>query len=203
MEQAVHVVVFDGLPDWEPALALAAVRDASIPVKSVGFNSEPVITAAGLRIVPDLALDEVDVSKVKLLVVPGGDLWQASAYPVSAFEALLRQLFEAKVPVAAICGGTIPLARAGLLAGRPHTSNDPRWLSSIVPAYAGHDLYRNELSVREDGLITAPGSAPVEFAREVLGELDAMPAEKLGHWFTLFKTGRMPEGVDPAQLFSN
>jgi putative intracellular protease/amidase len=202
MEQAVYVVVFDGLPDWEPALALAALRDASIPVKSVGFTSEPVITAAGLRIVPDLALEEIDPAMVKLLVIPGGDLWRASAYPVSAFEGLLRQLFEMKVPVAAICGGTIPLARSGFLAGRPHTSNDARWLQAIVPDYAGQELYKNELSVREGGLITAPGSAPVEFAREVLGELDAMPADKLGHWFTLFKTGRMPTGVDPAQLFN-
>lgn len=202
MEQAVHVVVFDGLPDWEPALALAALRDASIPVKSVGFTSEPVITAAGLRIVPDLALEEVDPDKVKLLMIPGGDLWQKSAYPVSAFEGLLRQLFDKQIPVAAICGGTIALARAGLFAGRSHTSNDARWLKAIVPEYAGQELYQNELSVRQDGLITAPGSAPVEFAREVLGQLDAMPADKLGHWFTLFKTGRMPTGVDPAQLFN-
>ena len=202
MEQAVHVVVFDGLPDWEPALALAALRDASIPVRSVGFSSEPVITAAGLRVVPDLALEEVDVARVKLLVVPGGDHWGASGYPVNAFHDLLKRLRTAGVPIAAICGATVALARAGVLEGKPHTGNGRAWLETMAPTYPGADLYRDELAVSQDGLITAPGSAPVEFAREVIRELDVMPADKLEHWFTLFKTGRMPAGVDPAQLFS-
>lgn len=202
MEQAVHVVVFDGLPDWEPALALAALRDASIPVRTVGFSSEPVIAAAGLRVVPDLALEEVNPARVKLLVVPGGDHWEASGYPVSAFENLLKQLAEAHVPVAAICGATVALARAGTFAGKAHTGNGRKWLQSIVPTYVGQELYRDELAVRDDGLITAPGSAPVEFAREVVRELGAMPEDRLEHWFTLFKTGRLPEGVDAAQIFT-
>ncbi|MET0339970.1 MAG: DJ-1/PfpI family protein [Polyangiales bacterium] len=202
MEQAVHVVVFDGLPDWEPALALAALRDASIPVRTVGFTSEPVITAAGMRVVPDLALEEIDPTRVKLLIVPGGDHWEASGYPVSAFESLLAQLRTANVPVAAICGATVALARAGSFEGKAHTGNGRQWLKSIVPSYAGEDLYQEELAVRQDGLITAPGSAPVEFAREVIRELDAMPQDRLEHWFTLFKTGRLPEGVDAAQIFT-
>lgn len=201
MEQSVYVAVFDGLADWEPGLALAVLRDAGRAVRTVGFTREPVTTAAGMRILPDLSWEELERTQVGLLLLPGGDAWQRHEYPVAAVEHTLRALREAKVPIAAICGATVALARAGIFAGRAHTSNDRRWLSAIVPNYPGHELYKVELAVRDAGLITAPGSAPVEFAREVIAELDAMPKDKLALWFTLFKTGRLPEGVDPAQLF--
>jgi putative intracellular protease/amidase len=201
MEQSVHVLIFDGLADWEPALALAVLRDNGLPVTTVGFSRDPVTTSAGLRVTPDLAWEEVRIAKVKLLLLPGGDAWQRSEYPTAAFESTLRKLLDAKIPVAAICGATVALARAGVFEGRAHTSNDPQWLSAIAPEYPGRELYKDELVVRQDGLITAPGTAPVEFAREVIAELGAMPADKIGAWFTLFKTGRMPAGVDPARLF--
>lgn len=202
MEQSVHVLVFDGLADWEPALALAALRDAGIPVKTVGFTRDPITTAAGMRLVPDLAWDELDPAQIKLLLLAGGDGWAAKEYPVKAFEERIKGLLDAKVPVAAACGATVALARAGLFEGRPHTSNSLQWLSGIVPDYPGQELYRDELAVRTDGLITATGAAPVDFAREVITELRAMPEDKLGPWFTLFKTGRLPEGVEPAQIFA-
>ncbi len=201
MEPSIHVLVFDGLADWEPALALAALGDAGFTVKSVGFTHDLITTAAGLRVMPDRSWEEIEPGQVKLLILPGGDSWQRGEYPAPAFERTLRGLFEAKVPIAAICGATVGLARAGVFAGRAHTSNDAKWLASIVPDYAGRELYRDELAVRERGLITATGTAPVEFAREILAELDAMPKERLAHWFTMFKTGRLPVGVDPARLF--
>lgn len=202
-EKSVHVLIFDGLADWEPALALAMLRDSGIPVTTVGFGSEVVTTAAGLRVVPDLSWEQVQIEKVRLLLLPGGDAWQRGEYPTAAFEEKLNALLTARVPVAAICGATVALARAGTFEGRAHTSNAAEWLQSIAKDYPGSDQYRDELVVRADGLITAPGTAPVEFAREVIAELQAMPSDKLGDWFTLFKTGRMPAGVDPAQLFQS
>ncbi len=202
MEPSIHVLVFDGLADWEPALALAALGDAGLAVRSVGFTHDLVTSAAGLRVMPDRSWEELEPAQVKLLVLPGGDSWQRGEYPAPAFERTLRALLEAKVPVAAICGATVALARAGVLAGRAHTSNGARWLASIVPDYPGRELYRDELAVRDGGLITAAGTAPVEFAREIIDELEAMPKDKIAPWFTMFKTGRLPAGVDAAQLFA-
>jgi putative intracellular protease/amidase len=202
MDKSVHVLVFDGLADWEPALALAMLRDSGIPITTVGFSREIITTSAGMRIVPDLAWSELEVAKVKLLLLPGGDSWQRGEYPTAAFEQTLHALIAEKVPVAAICGATVALARAGTFEGRAHTSNDAKWLQAIAAEYKGSDQYRDELVVHADGLITAPGTAPVEFAREIIAELGAMPEDKLGDWFTLFKTGRLPVGVDPAQIFA-
>jgi hypothetical protein len=58
MKQTVHVLVFDGLADWEPAHALCELRrSGKFDVRSVGFSPQPVITMAGLKVAPDLSID--------------------------------------------------------------------------------------------------------------------------------------------------
>jgi putative intracellular protease/amidase len=200
MTPAVHLVLIDGLADWEPAYALPALRQSGYDVITVGFTPEPVTTLSGLRVAPDMQWDALTDSK--LVVLPGSDGWSRNEYPVEKFQQKLGSLLSANVPVAAICGATVAVARAGAFEGRQHTSNDQGWLQHEAPDYKGASGYRSdELAVRDRGLISAAGSAPVEFARAIIAELDAMPKEKLEIWFTLFKTGRLPASVDPAKFF--
>lgn len=49
---------------------------------------------------------------------------------------LLRAAWEHGAVVGAICAGTIAAARAGLLDGRPHTSNGLDFLKHWVKDYA-------------------------------------------------------------------
>jgi putative intracellular protease/amidase len=97
----------------------------------------------------------------------------------------------AGVPVAAICGGTFGLARAGLLDDRKHTSNDPGWLASS--GYKGAEHYvAEEGAVNDRGVITASAMAPLELARLILEKLEVFPPDALEAWFALYKT-RKPE----------
>ena len=125
---AVHLLVPDGLADWEPGYAVAGLRNwAGQTVRAVGFTRDPVTTMGGLRILPDLALEELDAAEVRVLILPGGDLW-AGDYPAAELEHSLRGMEAAGVPVAAICGATIAVARAGLLRDRRHASNGADYL---------------------------------------------------------------------------
>jgi len=175
MAAAVHVLVFEGFADWEPAIALAELRrSGSVEVVSVGFDDWPVTSMGGLRVIPDRELTDVVPSEVRLFVLPGGTLWEEERYPREELEALLRRLATARVPIAAICGATVALARAGLLADRAHTSNLREYLPWYVPEYAaagGAARYVEAPAVRDRGVITAGGYAHVEFAREILDEL--------------------------------
>ena len=94
-----------------------------VPVRTVGFTQAPITTMGGLRLLPDIALAELPAGAdaVRLFLLPGGDLWEGD-YPSSSLEPVLRILDAANVPIAAICGATIAVARAGLLRGRRHTS---------------------------------------------------------------------------------
>jgi putative intracellular protease/amidase len=201
MKRAVHLMVVDGMADWEAALAIAELRrTGGHDVVTVGFGRDMVTTMGGLRVAPDLDLSDFVPRNAGLLIVPGGDLWEAGQYPRPAFERALRDTAAAQVPLAAICGGTVALARAGLYQGRRHTSNDRDWLLGVVPGYAGHELYRDDVAVRDNKVITASASGSVEFAGEIFAELGMLPAAQRTIWFTLFKTGRFPPGTSYADM---
>ncbi|MDN5781614.1 MAG: DJ-1/PfpI family protein, partial [Luteimonas sp.] len=76
----------------------------------------------------------------------------------------LQARMRAGRPVAAICGATIALARAGLLDGQAHTSNSLQFLRDNVPDYRGATHYREARVVSEGRIVTAPGTSPVAFA---------------------------------------
>jgi putative intracellular protease/amidase len=193
MSGAVHVLVFNGFADWEPALAIAELRrSGGIAITTVGFTDAPVASMGGLRVLPDRSLGDVDVDDVRLLLLPGGDMWEENRYRRPELDALLHRLAAAGVPIAAICGATLALARAGLLVERQHTSNMPGYLGEFAPGYGGEAGYVDALAVRDRGMITASGAAPVEFAREVLAELGVLSESDREVWYQLFKTGRMP-----------
>ena len=189
---AIHVLVFDGLADWEAGHALAELRrSGGLEVVAVGFAADEVTTMGGLRILPDLALSAIVPSDVRLLLLPGGDLWEGE-YPRAALDALLSTLTEKGIPVAAICGATLALARVSLLDNRRHTSNAPEYLAQHAASYKGRRFYVPELAIRDRGVITASGLGCVEFAREIFEELGVLGPEDRSQWFEMFKHGKVP-----------
>ena len=196
--RAVHVLVFEGFADWEPAFALAELRrSGNRTVVVTGFETTPVVSMGGLQVTPERSLGDVDPSDVELLILPGGDMWEGD-YPRDALEALLRTLVSAAVPVAAICAGTLAFARAGLLNDRRHTSNMPGYLAEHVPEYTGAGAYDAALVVNDHGVITASGLGPVDFARAILSELQVFSAGDEQLWFDMFKHGQLPHNLTPS-----
>ena len=197
MRPSVHLIVFEGFADWEPAFAIAELRrSAGLEVTVTGFGTGAVRSMGGLVVQPERALGAVRPEQVRLLILPGGDMWEdPAAYPRAELERLLHRLVDAGTPVAAICAATLAVGRAGLLAHRRHTSNAESYLRDQLPGYASGDRYRNELAVRDGGLITASGVGPVEFAREIFEELGVFSAGDRAAWYRLFKYGEMPAGA--------
>ena len=191
--RSVHIVVFDGFADWEPAHALAELRRwGKRTVRSIGFSSAPVVSMGGLRVVPDVPLEVVTADEVELLLLPGGDMWERESYPRATLEALMARLIAAERPVAAICAATLALGRARVLDDRQHTSNGRDYLSKHIAEYAGATHYVEAAAVRDKHVITATGLAPVDFAREIFAELQIFNAADEALWYTMFKEGRLP-----------
>lgn len=188
----VYVLVFDGFADWEPAHALAELRrSGKRDIVVVGFNSNPVVSMGGLRVMPHRSLAEVAADQVGLLILPGGDLWESGEYAQTTLSALLRQLEVSRIPIAAICGATLALARAGLLNDRRHTSTVPGDLNT-APEYSGAAYYLSTPAVTDRGVITASGLASVDFAREVLAMFGVFSTADQALWFDMYKHGRLP-----------
>ena len=193
--KAVYVLVVPGFADWEPAHALAELRrHGGYRVEVVGFTGAPVESMGGLHVQPARLLADVDPADVAVFILPGGDRWERSALEPQLVE-LLARLDAAGVPLAAICGATVAIARAGLLRGRRHTSNGRAYLEQHVPGYAGSAEYVDMPAVRDRGLITASGLADVEFAAELFNELGVLSEPDRAMWTDLFRSGRVRSGV--------
>ena len=185
----VHMGVYDTLSDWEVGYATAHINSGAwqrdpgrYRVVTVGDGPEPVTTMGGVRITPDVVLEELRPDDSAMLILPGADTWLTGGNV--AFARKARQFLEAGVPVAAICGATGGLAAEGLLDDRPHTSNAAEFLEAT--GYGGRDHYRDEPAVTDGKLVTASATAPVEFAREVLALLDVYEPPVLAAWYKLY-----------------
>jgi len=196
MQQIVHLYIFPGFADWEPAYATAGIQSPAYQrepgryeVRTVAAGSGLVHSMGGLALLPDLSLAQLNGADSAMLILPGGEGWDV---PAGHAEALDRAgaFIDRGIPVAAICGATAGLARRGWLNDCPHTSNALAYLKS-EPDYAGTDRYVDAPAVRDPGrLVTAAGMAPLEFAREIFTELELYDEAVLEAWFQLFKTGR-------------
>ncbi|GAB2701559.1 type 1 glutamine amidotransferase family protein [Nocardia thraciensis] len=189
MVNTVHMAVYDTFSDWELGHATAHINRAmwqrepgTWQVRTVGPTSDAVVSAGGMRVVPDVTLDELSPSESAMLLLPGADTWETGA--LAAVGRKAREFLTAGVPVAAICGATFGLAAEGLLDARPHTSNDPNYLA--MSGYSGAGHYVPEPAVTDGDLITATGTKPVEFARAVLARLGIYEPHVLDAWYALY-----------------
>lgn len=185
--RTVYAAVYDTWADWEIGHLLVELRTGrftGVPwqVVTVGESTEPVVTMGGLRVVPDLALADVEPDAGDLLVLAGSGLWDTGQG--DAFAKLAQRFLDSGIPVAAICGATAGLARAGLLDERKHTSAAKEYLQAT--GYQGSDNYLDERAVVDGDLITAGPDAPVQFARATLQRLGLADERKLDAYEGVF-----------------
>ncbi|MFI6804210.1 type 1 glutamine amidotransferase family protein [Streptomyces luteogriseus] len=182
-DKPVHLAVYDTLADWETGHATAQLARTGHEIRTVGPSTSPVRSVGGLRIQPDLTLDDLRPEDSALLILPGADLWDTSD-DLAPFARTARAFLDAGVPVAAICGATAGLAREGLLDDREHTSAVSFYLAAT--GYAGGGRYIEADAVTDGPLITAGPTEPVAFAREILRLLGVYEGEVLDAWYRLF-----------------
>ena len=190
MTRTAHVALYDSLADWETGYLVVELRTGrftgeSWQIVTVAASAEPVTTRGGLTVVPDMTLADLDPVASDLLVLPGADLRDEGRG--DEFAAAAGRFLAAGVPVAAICGATAGLARAGLLDQRRHTSAAPEYLAAT--GYAGGEHYVDERAVVDGDLVTAGPQSPVQFARATLARLGLASEETLDAYETVFHRG--------------
>lgn len=193
MNNTVYLYVFDTMADWEVGYLTAELNSgryykkglAPLKIVTVGVENTPITTMGGLKILPDIELDEFRIENAEALILPGGNTWAETIH-----EPILKiseQCLKENILVAAICGATMGLARKGLLDSLWHTSNDLEYLKMVCSNYKGEKYYKNEPAVTDGKLITS-GIAPLEFALHVLKILDVFTLQTLNAWYKLNKT---------------
>lgn len=186
----VVLYAFDTMADWEYGHlvgTLAQLRGAGLPVDLIvaGDSTAEVTTLGGLTLRLEYTLSDLDPAHIDMLVLPGGKTWDARH---DSILGLAADRLTHEQPVAVICGATLGLARRGLLDDRHHTSNAPGFLA--VSGYGGAHLYEAARVVVDGALITAPGSSPLEFTREILTVTGLLSPDAAHAWHQGHATGQ-------------
>lgn len=195
MEKNVYLFVCPEMADWEPALVTALISDRylavpknrSYPIVTFSLSQEPVRSYGGLNILPDKVISDIDTESAAMVILPGSSLYEKE--DPRDLVPLIEICIRSGVPVAAICGGTLFLARHNFLNNVKHTSAGPGWLKQNAPGYSGEKLYVHAPCVRDGGIITANPLGFIEFAKEIITTLDVFQEPFSDMFFSYIKKG--------------
>ncbi len=184
-------VIMSEYADWEAALAASALGNkehkTGYIVKTVSLKKEPVKSIGGFTCIPDYGIDDVPDDFAALILV-GGTAWRTP--DAKKINVLVEKALAKNVPLGAICDATVFLGMNGFLNNVKHTSNTLESLKDAAgDSYTNESGYQMQQSVSDRGIITANGLAYVEFARDVLVALEAMPQSIIEEWYDYYKHG--------------
>lgn len=155
--------------------------------KVVAPTLEPVKSIGGFRTVPDYSFETMPDDYAALVLI-GGFGWTT---PVAdSVEPLVRRAIESGKVVGAICNGASFMARCGFLNTVRHTGNGLDQLKLWGGAnYTNPDGYVHAQAVSDGNIVTANGSATLEFARELLLLLGNDTPERIEMYYQFNRQG--------------
>ncbi len=114
----VYMLLGTGFEETEAIAPLDMLRRAGVQVLTVGVNGKKIIGSHGIPVEADILLEELDLTDLEMLILPGG-LGGVTSVRASkpALEAL-RFAWENGHYVAAICAGPTVLADLGITQGK-------------------------------------------------------------------------------------
>lgn len=96
---------------------------------------------------------------------------------------------ERHIPVGAICNAVNFMAENKYLDKIKHSGNTLEFMKSQAPHYSGEQNFIEKQAVCDSNIITANGSAALEFAKEILLLLKAKSESTVLDWYKLHKSG--------------
>ncbi len=117
----VYVLLGTGFEETEAIAPIDLLRRAGVQVLTVGIGSKLICGGHGIGVEADITLEEMDLTNLDMIVLPGGLGGVASIR--ASKEALAAVAFAAEngCYVAAICAGPTVLADLGITDGRKVT----------------------------------------------------------------------------------
>ena len=190
MKKTILFVILPQYADWEAAYlasAIAMLAGENYEIKTASLSQDAVTSIGGFRVLPDYDLKSVP-SDYEALILIGGMAWRDEN--AQQIKPLVTDCFRKGKVLGGICDASAFLGTAGVLNDVFHTSNDrndlKQWAGS---AYSGEEKFIAKQAVRDQNVITANGTAPMEFAKEVLLALHAASEEKIADWYSFHKLG--------------
>lgn len=190
MKKNVLFVILEQYADWETAYLASwihALGGEEYSVKTVSLTRQPVRSIGGFTVLPDYDIASAP-EEFEGLVLVGGMSWRTEE--ARKIQPLLEKALKKKKVVGGICDAAGFLGTAGVLNNVNHTGNDLEDIKQwAAEAYTGEQKYIMQPAVRDKNIVTANGTAALEFAKEVMNALKIAAEEKVQQWYDFYKKG--------------
>lgn len=155
--------------------------------KVVAPTMEPVKSISGFRVLPDYSFDTMPEDYAALILI-GGFGWM-SPIADNVTPIVAKAIADGKI-VGAICNAASFMAKHGFLNSVSHTGNGLDQLTLWGGAnYTNADGYIHKQAVSHKNIVTANGSATLEFAKELLLLLENDTPERIEMYYQFNKQG--------------
>jgi len=184
----VLIFIFNGYADWESAFIGSELNgaDSGYIVKTISLDKSPKTSMAGFKVTPDYSVEDYPHT-FSLLILTGGNAWMGKSN--NSILPVVQYAVNNHIPVGAICNAVNFMAENGFLDHIRHTGNTMEFMKSQAPHYRGEPYFVEQQAVCDSNIITANGTAALEFAREILLLLQAKPDSAIWQWYNGHKNG--------------
>ncbi len=164
----VYIFLADGFEIIEAMAPLDVLGRGGADVRTVGLNGKTVKSSKGVTVEADMSIDEIDMDKCEMIVLPGGLPGAENLLGSEAVSAAIDYAEANGLYMGAICAAPMVLGLKGVLRGTravcfPGYEND---LLGAEVMGEGHYV------VTDGRIITAKGAgASIEFGLALLGAL--------------------------------
>lgn len=111
----VYLLLADGFEEAEALVTADLLRRADIPLTLTGLEGREVTGSHGIKVVADDTLDNMDIDKLEMLILPGG-LGGVENIQMNLFAlGMVQRAAEKGAYVAAICAAPTILTTLGVL----------------------------------------------------------------------------------------
>lgn len=186
--QKILYVILEQWADWELAYVSSAVNmlgGGAFENKTVSLTKDAVTSIGGIGCLPDYDVSEVPSDYAALILI-GGMSWHAES--AMQVRPLIDDCIRKGKVLGAICDACRFLGSVGALNNAKHTANDLTELKQHA-AYTNEQGFMHRQAVSDNCVITANGTAPLEFALEVLRAVSAASEADIKSWYDFHKLG--------------
>ncbi|MDU4752712.1 type 1 glutamine amidotransferase family protein [Clostridium butyricum] len=190
MKKTILFVILQQYADWEAAYLSSGINmlgDGSYEIKTVSLTNESIASIGGFHTVPDYDIKSIP-SEYEALILIGGMTWRNEK--AKQVKPLVEECFKKGKVIGGICDASAFLGTVGVLNNVNHTSNDLNDLKEWAgKSYTGEEKYIMQQAVSDKNVITANGTAALEFAKEVMLTLKVVPENNIIEWYNFHKLG--------------
>ena len=161
----VFMLLGTGFEETEAITPLDLLRRAGVNILTVGIDGKVVTGSHKIRVEADITLDEMDLTDMEMMIIPGGMGGVASLRACPTALEALKFAWENGKYVAAICAGPTVLADLGITDGLKATcypGQEQNMGSAVVDSSAAFVVSGNLITGASAGCAVPFGLALVE-----------------------------------------